>query len=962
MKTHKTRNRLLTTTMIGGFAALAMAVPAMAQTAPQTPPQEEAELDEIIVTGSRIARSNFTSESPVTVVTGEQISNSGQVGLGEVLRQELASTPSGGFNQSSNLSGGGAQSVDLRGLGSDRVLTMINGRRVANFADALQNEAADLGFIPLAMVSRIEILRDGASAVYGADAVTGVVNIILKDDFEGFDVSVQAGISDYGDYETYQIQTVMGGNFERGNAVFGLEYAKTEMVLQREREWAIPTIGALFATGVVNGSGAHPGGTISFPAAGILPARTWCTRPIALGGDERTNVAGTPQCPSSAPSSPFALIGRYDYALQQSILNGSENLNAAFYGNFRLTDTITAFTEFQFADRLGNSVLDGNPIFAGSGSVAFPGGWVVPASNPYNPFPGQRGLVTQRPTSTVGPRNQEVNAQSVRFVTGLRGEIAQFDWELSYINTEVNASVDTNATFNLARAIRISDPALCAADPICTAALKPGSLGALDVYRPANWSESEIAYIRQRAISNSEFTLEGVSGVISGDVFELPAGPVGVALGFDYREEEVSINPDAVTAAGESVANQTFPTAGGFNVGELYTEVNLPLLRDVFLAQDVSLNLQYRYFDYSNFGSDDVYKVGYNHRINDWVRLRATYGTSFRQPTLVDVFSGGTVGFDFIFDPCDNNGGLVTDTSPEAANARVNCASAGPLGVPSPATFTQSAAQLPVLGGGDLADGTFDLLPETAETATVGLLFSPTLWGERLEVALDYWSIEVDNFIGSTDVQSQVLDPCFGSAGFSAPECATLATAGIRRDPVTGQLQGLVESLTNFDDRLETAGIDWAVRYAIDMGNARLSLDHQGTYVTDYNLLAGGAGTYSGTSGNVFPEYRLNFGANLEFSDYAVGLQARYTPSVDDTSVRGNGNNVLSYDKIDDLLIIDARMRWNPTDTTSLLFGINNLFNEDPPYVFNTGSNSAPGLHSSAVVGRYFFLRASKSF
>ncbi|MFN3354111.1 MAG: TonB-dependent receptor plug domain-containing protein, partial [Brevundimonas sp.] len=561
MKINTTRQRLLSGTTIGGAAVIAASLlfsaPVMAQDANDP---EATEVEEIVITGSRVARSNFTSESPVTVVTAETITSSGQVGLGEVLRQQLASTPSGGFNQSSNLSGAGAQTVDLRGLGTDRTLNLINGRRVANFADALQNEAADLGFIPLAMVERVEILRDGASAVYGADAVTGVVNIILKNDFEGVDVAGQYGISDQGDYETYSLQAVVGGNFERGNAVFGLEYAFTDMVLQRDRDWAIPTIAGLTATGVTNGSGAHPGGTITFAANGALPARTWCTRPIALGGDELTNVAGTALCPSSAPSSPDALIGRYDYALVQSILNGSENLNAAFYGTYELTDSIEGFIEFQYADREGTSVLDGNPIFAGSGSVAYPGGWVVPADNPYNPFPGQSAQVTQRPTSTVGPRNQYVNANSVRYVVGLRGEIAQFDWELAYINTEVTAQVDTDSTFNLARAIRISDPTLCAADPICTAALQPGSLGALDVYRPANWSESEIAYFRQRAISNSNVGLEGLSGVISGDLFELPAGPLGIAVGVDYREEEVAINPDAVTASGESVANQTFPT------------------------------------------------------------------------------------------------------------------------------------------------------------------------------------------------------------------------------------------------------------------------------------------------------------------------------------------------------------------------------------------------------------------
>ena len=955
MFNHNNRQSLLTSTVIGGVALLAMAAtPAYAQNA-QDPDADEVE--EIVVTGSRIARSNFTSESPVTVVTGEEIASSGQVGLGEVLRQQLASSPSGGFNQSSNLSGGGAQSVDLRGLGSDRTLNLINGRRVANFADALQNEAADLGFIPMAMVDRVEILRDGASAVYGADAVTGVVNIILRDDYEGFEVSGQYGISDYGDYNTYQIQAVLGGNFDRGNAVFGLEYSSAELVPQSERPWAIPTIAGLTTGGVTNGSGAHPGGTIQFSGGGV-----WCTQPIALGGDERTNVWGTTRCPSLAPSSPDALLGRYDYALVQSILNGSENINAAFYGTYDLGRSTTAFLEFQYADRYGESVLDGNPIFAGSGSVAYPSGWTVASNNPYNPFPGQTGFVTIRPTSTVGPRNQYVNAQSVRFVAGLRGEIANWDWELAYINTEVTASVETNATFNLARAIRISDPVACAADPLCTASLQPGSLGALDVYRPANWSESEIAYFRQVAISNQNFDLEGVSGVISGNLFQLPAGDLGVAFGFDYREEGVKIDPDGVTAAGESVANQTYPTAGGFDVFELYTEVNIPIVRDVFLAQDVSLNLQYRWFDYSNFGDDDVWKVGYNHRITDDLRLRATYGTSFRQPTLVDVFSGGTVGFDFIFDPCDTAGGLVTGTDTAAANARANCASATPYGVPSPTTFTQSAPQLPVLGGGDLADGTFDLKPETANTYTVGILYSPELFGGNFEVAVDYWAIEVDNFIGSTDVTSQVLEPCYGSAGFSAPECTTMITSGIRRDPTTGQLQGLVESVTNYDLTLETSGWDWALRYSFDLGDARVRLDHQGTYILDYNLLAGGAGTYSGTSGNVFPEYRLNFGAALELDSWEFGGQIRYIPEVDDTSVRGTGNNPLGYDVIQAHAELDLRARWYPTDSANILFGINNVTNETPPYVFNTGNNTAPGVYSSAVVGRYFFVRATQSF
>lgn len=935
-----TRMARLMCTSVLTSVAFAAATPVLAQG------DAAASGDTVTVTGSRVARSTFTSESPVTVVDGDALSLSGDLNLGESLRQQLA-IGNGGFNSSSVLSGGGAQSIDLRNLGPERVLNLINGRRVASFADALQNEAADLSFVPQAMIDRIEILRDGASPTYGTDAVTGVVNVILKDDFEGLEFSGMAGISDQGDREQYQLQAVMGANMDRGNIVFSAEYNYAAKVFQRDRDWAIPSISFLGAGFIVNGSGAHPGGNVNFVNGGT--SIDWCTRPRAFGGDEITNVAGTPLCPAQAPSDPNDLIGRYDYALQQTILNGSEVINLAAFGNYDISDNIRFFMEMQYSNRKGESVLDGNPIFGGSGSPAFPTGWRVPNTNPYNPLGvgggGAFHLVTIRPTSTVGPRQQFVDATSLRGVAGFKGTVFEdFAWELSYLYTEVQAEIVTDSTFNLARAIRISDPVACGADPICSAALNPLGLGALDVYRPGNWSQSEINYFRQVSNATTKFQLEQVSGVIAGDLFEgFGAGPIGVALGFDYREESVENRPDAVTEAGESVANQTFSTFGGFDTREIFGEVNIPILKDMPYAQSLSLNGQLRYFDYSNFGDGWVWKTGLNYVPFEDLVIRATYGTSFRAPTLVDTFSGGTVSFDFIDDPCDA-------TNPELVNPvrAANCAAATPPG------FTQTAAQLLVLAGGDLADGTFDLDPEEGRTITAGFSYAPSQL-EGFRITADYWNIEVTNFIDSVDVEGEILDVCYDSVGLSAPECALFS-----RNPITFQLTGLSRTPINRTDPLKTSGFDWFLEYQFDLGPGQLRFDHQGTYVLTYNIFPG-VGNIGGSSGSaLIPEYRLTGGAQYDFSDMFFRVQARFIPGM--TVIDRVQPNFLGYTGTDAHTEIDIRAGWDPMERTSIVVGVNNLTNKEPPYVFNTGNNTAPGVYGTAVVGRYFFIRATQSF
>jgi iron complex outermembrane recepter protein len=953
MSTRISIRRAVHLVLVGSAASAAvLTTPVMAADEASQP------ISEVIVTGSRISRSDYTAESPITIVNAEKLLEAGQADLGEALRTQMAVTM-GGFSKSSNLSGGGAQAIDLRNLGTDRVLTLINGRRMPRFADALQNEAADLSLIPMAMVERVEILRDGASAIYGADAVSGVVNIILKENYEGFQLTAGSGITDFGDADEYQLQGVFGvGNEEGGNLVLSAEYKFRDNVPQRERDWAIPSIAAISATGVVNGSGAHPGGSITFvnPATGRATGNVWCTQPRAFGGDELTNVAGTPRCPANAPSNANDLIGRYDYALVQDIINQEKQFNIAALGKHPFGDAAEGFLEVMYSRRESETVLDANPIFAGQGSPSFPTGWVVPANNPYNPFPGQAAQVTQRPTSTIGPRASIYDATLLRTVVGVRGEdlFGKVNWDISYLNSEVIAHSVTDATFNLRRAITISDPALCAADPLCRAALRPGST-ALDVYRPANWSQSEINYIKQIATTDADFEVEGIQLNANAELFDLPAGAFGVAVGFEWREESAMFKPDSVTEAGESIANQTFSTNGSFEVSEFYAEVNVPLLADLPAVKELTLNLQGRYFDYSTFGDDNVYKAGLNYTPTESLRIRSTVGTSFRAPTLVDSFSGGTVAFDFIADPCS---GYDAPNSTASATVRANCVAAG-----VPAGFTQAAAQLPVLAGGDLADGVQDLGPEEADTWTVGLVWSPEFLS-GLSASVDYWDITVTNYIDRPDIETEIVIPCYNSSNLSGPTCSQFSRNA------TGNLTGLVSGAINRVGKVKTSGLDWSLEYGgWEIGPGSLSLDHQGTYVFNYEEPGVTVGAGDVDQGDPFavPRVRMNFGAEYEVGAFSFGLRTRMIGELDALNTlsggaTANGNNFLGYDKVDAHWEHDVRARWSMGNGITASVGVNNVLGEDPPYVFSTGNNTAVDLYTTAVLGRFYFVRLIADF
>tara|TARA_B110000495_G_scaffold202457_1_gene222663 strand:- start:3821 stop:6589 length:2769 start_codon:yes stop_codon:yes gene_type:complete len=910
--------------MASALTALAAVAAVALPVAPVYAADDEEEMEQIVVTGSRIKRDNFSSSSPITVISGQSLVDSGMTNLGEALRNQ-PSIGTGGFNQSSVLSGGGSTSIDLRNLGPDRVLILINGRRVASFADALANQAADLTFIPTAMVERVEILRDGASAVYGSDAITGVVNVILKKDFEGAEITAGMGSTSEGDGDTTNVSMTVGTVGDRGSAVFGAEIRDQEPIKQVDRDWAFPSVSSLTATSFQNGSFFSPGGVFLGDTDAVF-----CTRAKALGGDEITDVSNGDGsgCESFAPrQTGEPQLVRYDYGLAQDLIIDSKTISASGFMNYELTDNVNVFMEMQYSKRESTSHLDGNP--GSFGTVAYPAGSRVPASNPNNPT-GEDGSFYFRPSSTIGPRTSEHESNTIRFVTGVEGSIPENLWfndawsyEASFLYTKVDADLRTNSTWNLARFIRISDPAQCSVDDLCSQTVNAS--GALDTFRPGNWTQEEISYMRQNTLAISKFSTHGWQAVISGPLFELPAGEVAMAAGLEYRKERGLNVPDPTTQAGESVANQVFVTEGAYDVEEFFLEFDVPLLADVFLAQELTLNLQYRRSDYSTFGSDDVYRVGVNWQIIDSVRLRANVSTAYRAPSITDLFGGGTVSFDFVDDPCQG----ASD-----ANTIANCALDG-LG----AGFTQVTAQYPVLAGSNAS-----LEPETADTWTAGVIFTPGFL-PGLEMSIDVWDIEVENLI-TTVTSTSVLEDCYGGpVGKTDPKCAQFNGRGNQGVP-----RNFVNRLQNSADGVETDGFDMAVNYGFDaFMDTTWNLELVGTYVAENTFYPGAGGADDGGS---TPRVVANFNTNVDWNNFGFAWYMRYVSAMNDP--RYDGDNAFGYSGTDDYYKHDLRASYD-WDNYRVLLGVNNVTDEDPEYVFSSGNNTDTNLYD--VRGAYYFVR-----
>ncbi|MBL8532037.1 MAG: TonB-dependent receptor [Hyphomonadaceae bacterium] len=923
--------RTASAAVIAATAALG-AAPAFAQS----------EDDAIVVTGSRIARSDANSALPLTVVDAEAIANAGIVGLGEILRRDPA-VSGGGVGQSNILSGGGAQTVDLRNLGPARTLVLINGQRYSLFTDTLQNGGQDLGLLPASMIQRVEILRDGASTAYGADAVAGVVNFILRDNYDGLDISGLYGISERGDGEQMRIGMMAGASNDRGNVTIAMEYINRDAIEQSSRDWGANPLGA--------GANANPFASIGSSIGGPQLRRLNGTLVEAFG-----NYGGSLGAASTA---------RYNYALNQDVVQAMEGYNIALSANYEITDHIDWHGAAIYGSRYSEFSLAANPIQANSPTGPFLAGLVIrpSAANPY----GENLSLTWRPVA-YGERHNSVQAGQIWISTGLSGEIAtNYRWDVTATHSEVNTNSQTSVLPNVSRLSRILNPDDCYADPVCSSPSIGPVANIRDLFSNATpFTAAQYNYVFYIQSTNSRFITDTVQASISGPIMTLPAGDVAFAAGVEYREEYGNATPDSVTTSGESVANATFHTEGTFDVLEFFGEIDIPLLRGAPLAQELSLNLQGRRSDFSNFGSAETWKVGFVWAPWSDLRVRANMGASFRAPNVTELYSIGVQSFNGLTDPCTTGSpgsGVSTGAYLDTA-AAANCAAVG-----VPLDYVQPAAQLRVLAGGNP-----NLQPEEGETYTFGFVYQPSFF-TPLTLTADYWHIELDAAVVAQGLQAR-LNNCYRTQPASAlapgGACETLGArtaAGVPTNLSSIRVNAATTSMT--------AGIDFTLMLDfanVGPGDLRIASRNSFLLEADGGIFLGAGfdapgyldGNINGGSG--YPEWRSVLDIDYAVGPWTLSWQSRFQSSLYDPNCATprttagafcSNPNALGYNGTPDYALHDARIRF-AGDTYSLTFGVNNIADEQPPYAIVTGTNTYPALFD--VIGRSYFVGLNARF
>lgn len=923
--------------MFGAGAAAAISAPAFSAE------EESAEdVERIEVTGSRIKRADMEGANPVQVITRQDLVTSGITNMGDIL-QEIPSVAGAATNTAINNGGSGAIRVSLRGLGSPRTLVLLNGRRmVASGLGA--NASVDLSTIPTAIVKRVEVLKDGASAIYGSDAIGGVVNIITRDDFEGFELNTSYDIgTEESDGETKSIDLTIGFSGDKGNAVVNAYYVQQGEQWSGDRDWSKFDYGKDPETGEL-----IPGGSSAPP---------WGRYNGIDGADGCSSFThGAANGPGqSDPSNPANATGydcwdwdkdTYNFAPANYHLTPQERYGIFASGSYELNDNVRVFTELSFNRRTSKTKLAPLPL----APLAFFGWTDAPysADNYYNQQFGpkdQFGNTVEisdwrRRMVETGGRDSQFRVETVRAMFGIDGEFSNgWGWEASYIFGANDSATQGAGGVNFEKVSLAVGPSFMddQGNVVCGTVDAPiaGCVSLNTFGTPGTDGEitqEMMDYILFEAHDVGSNEQQIMSASIFGDAFELPAGTVGFAAGIEHREEKGADYPDALIALGITSGSSRTSTVGSYEVDEIFLEANVPLLSGVTGAEVLEVDLAVRYSDYNTFGDTTNHKVGVRWVPMDGLMIRGTSSTAFRAPSTSDLFAGSSDNSPEVIDPCNTN--------PTAF-----CIADG---VPA-AGFEPIGDQLSSTRGGNP-----DLQPEEADIFTAGVVYSPE-FVEGLSLTLDYWDIEITSAI-STLGEQLILDSC--------------AATGEHCDKITrfGADSVLYGNSIDIDDRttnvggVESSGYDFNVRYTTDFEGGTLTFNVDTTYYETYDIeqangdIIENAGYFYRNSGDGnFPEWKTNADVRYTSDDWSASWSVRYIGEVDEPFDVDSG-----FRTIDSQIINDARFSYFMDNMTATI-GLNNVFDEDPPYA-DTGFNDNTDPRTYNTTGRHVYVTLGLSF
>jgi outer membrane receptor protein involved in Fe transport len=871
-------------------------------------PAQSSSMERVQITGSRInlRQEQLSGVGPVTVIDAETIQRSGAISV-ETLLQRLPSSAGTAGNQSSaywTSNGYGTTQVNLRGLGIDRTLVLLNGRRVVSGGTGA-NSSVDLNMIPVAMIERIEVLKDGASAIYGADAVAGVVNIITKKAIDGVEASVRYGRTERGDGAEKSADLVWGSRGERGSLMASLNYSESEAVNLASR--APCALSESDGELVCSGSSSTIGGR------------------ARLADGRRVNFNQEPGGDPRGFETYSAARHAYNSNPFLNAVNPIKRLGVSAFGNTRLNDSVDLFTELMFTNRKSRQL-------ATPGAIGVYRPIRIAASHPTNPT-GQDLTLERRRVAEVGPRHFFQETNTFRVVAGLKGHLGEkWDWSAS-LNWGRNTGVDgmTNI-INLDRVDATLNAATCGASP--TAAPCGNYLGY------GNLSPAVLEYIHFTTRDHGGNDQKSVNASISGELFTLPAGPVGFASGFEYRQEKGWRDPDSLIVSGAANTNAQDPIAGEYSAREVFAELSVPLLARLPLVQALTMNAAARYSDYNLFGSQGTYKLGLDWQVMPALKMRANRSTAFRVPTVPELFGGVSEGNLTTTDPCNN-----WNTLDPNSMVYKNCqASKLPLG------FRQFGPSILTTGGGNPK-----LEPEDADTFTVGAVWTPS---KSLTFTLDYFDIEINNAI-ETVPGSTKLSVCYNSPGMSHIFCRP---SSFTRDPQTGEINFLSSQPENAAQQRVT-GLDFGAMVDFDLFGWASSFTADVSRLTRFDVtpFPGGdtieyAGKITGGRGS-YAKWRSNLGLTMARGPWSGSYTVQYIGKADDINASPGDIGA----QAPSIAYSNASLKYALSKAMTVSFGVDNLFDKRPPFIQSwTDGNTDTMTYD--LLGRRWHVRLGYRF
>ncbi len=904
-------------------------------------------MDAVQVTGSRIRGADMATQNPIFTLSRADIQAQGMVSTDDILQHVVGLTMEAGRSQTGTEDG--KATISLRNLGARRTLVLVNGKRWLAGLDG----SVDLTTIPASIIERVEVLKDGASTIYGSDAIAGVINIITASKFDGMEANFYYGAYDKGDGVSRSFDFTGGASNDRTSLVYNLSYQEADPVYMRDRDISrMPNYG--------------------FPGVGFSG---YSTRGVAVLDDGRRLVLN--------PGATFDQLDQYhlyDSAIDgvnpndySALLQPVKRTSAFAQLTHDISDNVRFKSDVLYNQRRSSQLWAPAVTAQGTNAVSqlycvFSGcGWNFSGDSYYNPFGEDIGVIKR--FGEMQRQYQQVN-DMIHLSAGLEGVFAwgnrNFNWDVNYSYNRASNAHSVAGSVDLIRMRQAMGPSFMDTDGVVRCGTPGAVISGCVPLNILQWgggiTQEMLDYISYLALEDGKFRSTDFSANLAGELFELPAGWLRFAAGYEYRKEHGSRIPDQLIASNESTISPYLPTIGGFALEETYAELSVPVLAETSPLGSLSLSLAARNTDYE-IGDTTNKKFGFLWRPMETLSVRGNYSEGFRAASILERFGGQSGEFAVYADPCD----MVRGMAAFDVNVRNNCVAAG-----VPAGYEQLTEGYGSMSSRQFTTGSNEFAaPETSVTKTLGLVYSPG-WLPGLDLALDWYQIRVEDILVQMDATT-VLKQCYALGN---PE----ACAKVRRDPATGMV---TEAMQIFDNAgwAEVEGYDFDVQYRLpetSLGNFRLSLN--GSYTSRYDSQLYPDQNVGGQVGykDVF---RLRANSTLSWSrgGFAANWTVRYLSSskVDCNAPDYNGSNepgahcnrphnfdpVVGERPVNRMGAVayhDVQGSMDlPWQGARLSVGINNLMDKEPSVSYLSTRNFETYYD---LPGRFYYVRLTQKF